>query len=166
MQNLAVRLIKGLFLSLVAFVLVFVANAQDVKVFSVALTGDSIAPQSIDTSATGGAGATLKGNKLKVRGSFSNLTGNLRDYRVDPTDPPNPRITSAVHIHRGSPKENGPFQYALDVNLNGSQRQGAFQGEFDLSSEQLQSLLNGQLYIDIHTTTFRGGELRGVFRPS
>jgi hypothetical protein len=166
MQNLTAKLIRVVLLSLVAFVLVFVANAQDVKVFSVALTGDSIAPQSIDTPATGGAGATLKGSKLRVKGSFSNLTGNLRDYRVDPSEPPNPRITSAVHIHRGSPKMNGPFQYALGVDMSASQRQGTFQGEFDLSSEQLQALLNGQLYIDIHTTTFRGGELRGTFVPN
>ncbi|HIK38986.1 aminotransferase class I/II-fold pyridoxal phosphate-dependent enzyme, partial [Thermoleptolyngbya sp. M55_K2018_002] len=98
------------------------------------------------------------------RGDFRNLAGPLRDYTVDPTDPPNPNITSAVHIHRGEPTANGPFQYALTVTMRGD-RDGRFAGEYTLTPEQRQALESGNLYLDIHTTRNRAGELRGVLRP-
>jgi hypothetical protein len=116
--------------------------------------------------AYGTGGAALVGNTLIVRGDFTNLTSPLRDYATDPLDPPNPNITSGVHIHQGEPDVNGPFLYALDVTLRDSEMNGRFMGEYELTSEQLQALQNGTLYMDIHTTSNRAGELRGIFMPS
>ncbi|MBD2078985.1 CHRD domain-containing protein [Leptolyngbya sp. FACHB-17] len=129
------------------------------------LTKDEVMPMASSSSAFGAAGAVLVGDRLIVRGDFSNLSSPLRDYATDPLNPPNPNITSGVHIHRGEPNANGPFQYALQVSPSESGLQGRLMGEYTLTPEQLQALANGKMYVDIHTKQNRGGELRGIFKP-
>jgi len=129
------------------------------------LTKNSVVASTPATSATGVAGAALVGDRLVIRGDFGQLSSALRDYATDPLNPPNPNITSAVHVHRGEPNQNGPFQYALTVTLNDTGMGGRFAGEYTLTAEQLQALSEGKLYVDIHTKQNRAGELRGIFRP-
>ncbi len=128
------------------------------------LTAEGVVPNMPMTDARAVAGAVLVGDRLIVRGDFSSLSSALRDYTSDPVTPPNPNITSAVHIHRGEPGKNGPFQYALTVMLNSSGLGGRLMGEYTLSTEQLQALQAGNLYMDFHTKKNRAGELRGMFR--
>ncbi|NJK60042.1 MAG: CHRD domain-containing protein [Oscillatoriales cyanobacterium SM2_1_8] len=132
--------------------------------FSARLMGDAVIPVPAMTPASGAVGAVLNGNRLVVRGAFRRLTAPLRDYATDPLNPPNPNITSAIHIHRGNPQENGPFLYALTVQTATDGLVGTFGGEYTLSSEQVQLLNSGNLYVDVHTRAFRGGELRGVLK--
>jgi len=132
--------------------------------FIAILSGKDIAPNSVSTSANGALGAVLVENRLVVRGSFGNLSSGLRDYATDPSVPPNPNITSGVHIHRGSPTENGPFQHALQVESAKDGLSGSLRGEYTLTPEQLQALNSGGLYVDLHTKTFRAGELRGILK--
>lgn len=141
-------------------------SGQATKRYSVNLSSSRVVPNAPSTKAMGMAEATLKGDRLMVRGRFNQLSSALRDYATDPTNPPNPKITSAVHIHRGEATENGPFQFALTVRMNGMSMGGQFNGEYKLSSEQLQALADGKLYIDIHTQQNRAGELRGYFQPA
>jgi hypothetical protein len=129
------------------------------------LTKTSVVPATPSTSAFGAAGAVLVGDRLIVRGDFSNLTSPLRDYATDPLDPPNPNITSGVHIHQGEPTVNGPFQYALTVTSEANALNGRFMGEYPLTTEQMQALSEGKLYVDLHTKRNRAGELRGIFQP-
>lgn len=133
--------------------------------YAAALNSDEVVPTTPSTSAFAGAGAVLVGNLLIVRGGFSHLSSPLRDYATDPVSPPNPNITSAVHIHRGEPTANGPFQYALNVTTAESKLAGSFAGDYTLTSEQLQALSSGGLYMDMHTTRNRGGELRAILKP-
>ncbi len=128
------------------------------------LTKDAVVPTKPSNAAFGAAGAVLVGDRLVMRGDFSNLSSPLRDYATDPVSPANPNITSAVHIHQGESTKNGPFQYALTVNPNESGMGGRFAGEYTLTSEQQQALSNGMLYVDIHTKENRAGELRGILR--
>jgi hypothetical protein len=130
--------------------------------FIAILTGKDIVPSSVSTSANGSVGAVLVENRLVLRGTFGNLSSGLRDYAADPVSPPNPNITSGVHVHRGVTSENGPFQYALQVTSDKDGLSGSFKGEYTLIPEQLQALNSGNLYIDLHTKTYRAGELRGV----
>ncbi|MGB3790205.1 MAG: CHRD domain-containing protein [Phormidesmis sp.] len=118
-----------------------------------------------NTPARGAVGAVLSGNRLIVRGSFKMLSSDMRNYATDPVNPPNADITSAFHIHQGTPMENGPFQYALNVMLDDDGRSGSAMGEYTLTEEQMQALASNQLYVDIHTTKNRGGELRGTLMP-
>ncbi len=136
------------------------------KQYSVTLSSSAVVPNAPTTSATGMAEAKLKGDRLMVKGRFMTLSSELRDYVADPVNPPNPKITSAVHIHRGAATENGPFQFALTVKLDKMGMGGQFSGEYTLSPEQLQALTEGKLYIDLHTKQNRAGELRGYFRPA
>ena len=129
------------------------------------LSGQNVVPNTPMTEARGVVGAALAGDRLVVRGSFRELSSAMRDYATDPVDPPNPNITSAFHVHRGSPSENGPFQYALEVTMNASGRGGSATGDYTLTPEQLQALQDGLLYIDLHTTRNRAGELRGILMP-
>ncbi len=134
--------------------------------FRVTLSGDTVVPKAVVGAAMGMAEATLMGDRLMVQGSFRGLSSPLRDYATDPATPPNPKVTSAVHIHRGAATENGPFQGALMVMPNNMGMGGTFSGEYTLSSEQQQALQANQLYIDLHTQQNRMGELRGYFRPA
>ncbi|TVQ11889.1 MAG: CHRD domain-containing protein [Leptolyngbya sp. DLM2.Bin27] len=130
------------------------------------LNGQNIVPSAAMTDARGVVGAALAGNRLVVRASFRELTSAPRDYATDPLDPPNPNITSAFHVHQGGPRENGPFQYALEVTLNDIGRGGSATGDYTLTPDQLQALQNGMLYVDLHTARYRGGELRGMLMPA
>ncbi len=137
---------------------------ESMKQYQITLSSQTVVPNAPSTMAMGSAEATLKGDRLTVRGSFSQLSSALRDYAVDPVNPPNPKITSAVHIHRGADTENGPFQFALTVKTNRQTMGGKFSGKYTLSPEQLQALSEGKLYIDLHTQQNRAGELRGAFQ--
>ncbi len=140
--------------------------ARPITTYVAMLSSQNVVPNSPMTEARGVIGAALAGDRLVVRGSFRELTSAMRDYGTDPVDPPNPNITSAFHVHRGSPSENGPFQYALEVTMDDTGRGGSAMGDYTLTPEQLQALQNGMLYVDLHTTRNRGGELRGILMPA
>lgn len=133
--------------------------------FTAVLTSSNIVPKAPATNARGAAGAILVGDRLVVRGDYGNLSSALRDYATDPLNPPNPNITSGIHLHRGEANQNGPFQYALTVTPDQTGLAGRFAGEYTLTGEQLQALSEGKLYVDLHTKKNRAGELRGYFRP-
>lgn len=133
--------------------------------YAAPLINASVTPNAPSASSLGVAEASLMGNRLMVRGAFTGLSSALRDYKTDPVNPPNPKITSAVHIHRGDKTQNGPFQYALKVTLDQTGMGGTFSGDYTLTDEQLQALMDGKLYVDLHTKQNRAGELRGTFQP-
>lgn len=141
-----------------------VSQAIELKRFAAILSGDNVYPSSVETKAYGVLGAALNSNRLIVRGGFFGLSSPLRDYAADPVSPPNPKITSGVHIHRGTSNQNGPFQYALEIQIKADGLSGNVKGEYTLTDEQLQALNSGGLYVDIHTKGFRAGELRGILK--
>ncbi len=120
-----------------------------------------------DTDATGDFSASLSGNRLTVTGEFSSLTSDL--FPVGGADSAgNPE--SSVHIHLGNAGENGPIirnltvTSAADTGEDGSPVgtfSGEFEGTFDLSDEQVTSLISDGLYVNLHTQNFQSGELRG-----
>ncbi|WP_017297624.1 CHRD domain-containing protein [Nodosilinea nodulosa] len=140
-------------------------TGEPIVTYVAMLSPKNVVPKSPMTEARGVVGAALAGDRLVVRGSFRELTSALRDYTTDPVNPPNANITSAFHVHQGSPSENGPFQYALEVTMDGTGLGGSAMGDYTLTPEQLQALQSGMLYIDLHTTRNRGGELRGILMP-
>ena len=141
-------------------------SSSELKRFVAIMSGDEIVPSAVSTPAIGVVGAVLKDNRLVIRGSFSNLSSPLRDYATDPLSPPNPNITSGVHIHRGAPSANGPFQYALSVEPSKDGLGGSLKGEYMLNEEQLKALNSSGLYVDLHTKSNRAGELRGILKAA
>ncbi|AFZ68747.1 CHRD domain-containing protein [Deinococcus peraridilitoris] len=128
------------------------------------MPGNVLPTPPTNTNAISVATATLQGNRLRVRGSYAGLSGPLRNYATDPVDPPNPRITSAVHIHQmaadPAAMPNGPFLFAMTVMMTNA-NSGTFTGDVTLTDAQRAALMAGNFYMDIHTTTNRAGEVRG-----
>jgi hypothetical protein len=111
-----------------------------------------------NSNATGGARLTLMGNELTVTGEFEDLTSELRDLEEKPGDP-------GVHIHPGAEGEENSYLYGLEVKLHQDGRSGTFFGTFQLSDEEVALLVDGKLYIDVHTVEHDPGELRDQIRP-
>ena len=125
--------------------------------YSAQLSGIQQTP-SILTTATGSITAELIGNTLIISGSFNGLQGELA------TD-----LAGGTHVHSGLAGENGGIELLLTVDLGADLRSGIFNAEdntFMLTNEQLQLLQNRGLYVNIHSTAFLSGELRGQLLPA
>ncbi len=110
-----------------------------------------------DTASTGSFAASLSGNRLTVTGSYSDLTSPLQPVGgADGAGNPE----SAVHIHMGVLGANGPIFRNLTVADKGDGT-GAFSGTFDLSDEEVETLVTDGLYVNLHTENNPSGELRG-----
>ena len=112
-----------------------------------------------DSPATGSFAVSLSGNRLSVSGRFSNLTSALMPVGgADSVGNPE----SAIHIHVGAVGANGPILRNLMVEADSDDpTAGEFEGEFELSDEQVATLINDGLYVNLHTMSFPAGELRG-----
>jgi subtilisin family serine protease len=62
---------------------------------------------------------------------------------------------TAAHIHSGAAGTNGPVEVPLDHTVN------PMIGSATLTDAQQGMLVNGLLYVNIHTAAFPGGEIRG-----
>ena len=92
-------------------------------------------------------------NRLYVTGGFSNLVG---DFDVT--------LAGGSHIHDSDARGNGGIVLLLDANLDADLRGGTYgpmTNNFEISDGLRDSLLNGQLYVNLHSTVYQGGELRG-----
>ena len=79
---------------------------------------------------------------MTIHGVFSGLTG--------------PAV--AAHFHVGRPGVNGPVVLALnDLLVQGNR----LVGTKPLSATLLRQILAGQIYLNVHTAAFPGGEIRG-----
>jgi hypothetical protein len=126
-------------------------------VFSASLSGHNEALP-IATMASGTINAAINGNELTVSGFFDNLSS-----KVDVN------IVGGAHLHAGYAGENGPVLYPLTIEFDQDSLGGAFIAEdnvFELSDEELELLQGRQVYVNIHTLNFGGGELRGQLTPS
>ena len=116
------------------------------------LSGANVVPSNT-SSATGTALATLDGNRLKITGTFGNLSSDLVE-----TD------GAKAHVREAAAGSNGPDVFELNVDSN-DQRSGTFEGSFDLTDAE-ESVYNGGLYyVVIYSSQFPDGELRGQLNP-
>jgi hypothetical protein len=113
----------------------------------------------IATRATGSVSAMLDGNMLTVSGHFRGIQSG-----VDTT------IVGGAHLHLGMAGQNGPVAFPLNINFdNAALTAGSFlaaENTFMLSNEQIMALMNRGIYVNIHSITFGGGELRGQILPA
>lgn len=73
---------------------------------------------------------------------------------------------TGAHIHNGMIGENGGVDISLTDNIMGNRIWGMATGS-TLTNDVIWRLLNGMSYINVHTTAFAGGEIRGqVFRTA
>ena len=105
-------------------------------------------------------------NVLSFDFSFEGLTGGLAD------------IASGIHLHLGQPgldpfNETGGIVFNLNapdenvtlttpnIGFGEAFTAGRVTGEAQLTDAQESNLLDGQIYLNIHSGGFAGGELRG-----
>lgn len=65
---------------------------------------------------------------------------------------------TAAHVHQGQPGVSGPILFSLDQAGAGS---GIWSGAADLNATQVQAVLQGSYYLDLHTAAAPQGLLRG-----
>ena len=120
------------------------ATAQSDETFNARLT---MMPIEVATRAnvtgSGSGSALLDGRRLLVSGSFSGLRGPATAARL--------HVGPALGI-RGAPI----FELSVE-----SATAGSFSGEVELTGEQVESLNQGRLYIQIHSETAPEGNLWG-----
>lgn len=107
--------------------------------FKASLSGKNEVP----TNATAGTGSVTASydtdsKKLTWKGSYSGLTG------------------PATHFHGPAP-EGKNAGVMVPISPNGP----SFEGSATLNDAQAKALMDGDMYVNIHTAANKGGEIRG-----
>lgn len=146
---LPLRPLRSLWLLLLALALPLGLTAQ--TTFTAELSGANEVLPNL-SSAEGTLTGTLTGTSLEVTGSFSGLAG---DY-------------SASHLHLGFAGQNGGVAFTLNPTVDGDNRGGTYEAAnntFTLTQGQIDTLNARQVYVNIHSAAWPGGELRGQMVP-
>lgn len=115
--------------------------------FQARLSGANERPNPVATSGTGSAKLSLVGNELSYDIVYSGLSSPA----------------NAAHIH--GPAGTNEFAAVLVGLGTPSGLAGNLSGRLTLTQDQLNHLLNGQTYVNIHTVNNGGGEIRGQVVP-
>jgi hypothetical protein len=112
--------------------------------FKAALSGKSEVPPNA-TAGTGSVTVTYDSDskKLTWKGSYSGLTGPA----------------TAAHFHGPAP-EGKNAGVMVPINPNGP----SFEGSATLNDAQAKALMDGDMYVNVHTADNKGGELRGQLK--
>ena len=72
-------------------------------------------------------------------------------------------MKGGAHIHQGASDANGGIVFELTAS---GTRDGTFSGTFQLDDTQVQSLKDGQLYVQLHSEDHKSGVLRGQLQST
>ena len=125
--------------------------------YTATLSGTQENPVAL-TTAYGTVNATLNGNTLTVSGSFAGLTSNF-----------DANVAGGAHIHKAITGRNGGVELLLTTTVDADLRGGTYEATnntFTLDAVQLAAIQARELYINIHSVDFPGGELRGQILPN
>lgn len=150
-----------------ALALYLATPSHAATVFTASLTGEQEVPP-VDTPATGAATLTLNDARDALAFDLSVIGIALTDFQ-------------GGHIHRAPAGENGPivvgFQGPIndldgDTTITGgdagftlSAVWDGIEGEATTLGDEVDALLAGGLYFNIHSTTVPSGEVRGQIAP-
>ena len=118
-----------------------VASAADVKVM---LSGSQEVP-AVTTSASG-SGTITVGDDMSISGSVT--TAGV--------------VGTAAHIHLGAAGKNGPV--AIPLTKSGDNGWAVPAGT-KLTDAQFAAFKAGNLYVNVHSASNKGGEIRGQITP-
>lgn len=109
------------------------------------------------SGASGSAAGVLRADDtLTVSGSFAGLESMLQD--VGDAGP--------AHVHEAPVESNGPVVFPLDVAADEARTSGRFGVTTDVSAAQIETLLAGGMYVNVHTAGYAAGEVRGQLFPT
>jgi hypothetical protein len=167
--------------SAIAFSCIFLCTAATAgTIFTANLTGDQEVPP-VETNASGTAIFELSDDQSTL--SYSIETFGLDIGSIKTEEDQGDDIVGA-HIHIAPAGENGPIVFGIFrpqhdkndrlITINGESGLIKFEGVWDAAdvandaaplADHLDDLFAGNLYINIHTTEFPGGEIRGQIIP-
>ena len=77
------------------------------------------------------------------------------------------RNITAAHFHIGSVNENGPIVKTIPINVCTGDATGSWTASDSepLTPQLVERLQTGGLYVNVHTTLYPGGEIRGQILP-
>ena len=129
---------------LFTFFLTFASLSVSAQAISVSLSGAQEVP-AVTTAASGSGTITIASDQ-SVRGSITTMG-------VEAT---------MAHIHMAAPGQNGPVIVPMTKTADNvwSIPAGA-----KLTEAQYQSFKDGNLYINVHSASHKGGEIRGQLKP-
>lgn len=116
-------------------------------VLQVTLNGASERPDPVTTDAMGRGFIGFIGSHLSVGVRYGGLTG--------------PAIAAHIHGPATTEEANGVLLNLAPLAVGGLQAAGWFQGGFTLNNANVSSVADALTYVNIHTDTHGGGEIRG-----
>jgi len=122
------------------------------KDYAAYLTGENQMP-SVFTQAYGVLFFEEENDSLTVWGGFEGITSG-----VDTT------VGGGMHIHAGLAGQNGGVLFPISVDFNEDRTSGQvlpLKNQFALTEEQEEILENHGMYVNVHSTDFKSGEIRG-----
>jgi hypothetical protein len=121
--------------------------------FFASLSGSAEIP-SANTNAGGAVVVELTtDDSLVVTGTFAELQGDF-----------DASVAGGSHLHAGHSGTNGMVDILINAEVEANFKAGAYlakDNKFAVDASQIETLLNRGYYVNIHTTTFGAGELRG-----
>jgi len=121
--------------------------------FFASLSGSAEIP-SANTNAGGAVVVELTtDDSLVVTGTFAELQGDF-----------DASVAGGSHLHAGHSGTNGMVDILINAEVEANLKAGAYlakDNKFAVDASQIETLLNRGYYVNIHTTTFGAGELRG-----
>lgn len=120
-------------------------------IYKAALSGEAERPNPVDTGAKGFATFSLVGKELAFNMHYAGLGGPA----------------TLAHIHGAAPSFGtaGVMVDLAPFAVGGFGSSGAIVGKVALTQDQLNAVVDGLAYVNIHTTANGGGEVRGQILP-
>jgi hypothetical protein len=120
-------------------------------VFMADLSGENERPDEVDTAGQGSGIFMLAGNQLTFDMEYHDLSG----------------IATLAHIHGPADEDTATGVLVNLAPFNGGAfgTNGTLNGSVTLTDEQRALLLEGRTYVNIHTPSSPGGEIRGQIIP-
>lgn len=125
--------------------------------FFAPLSGSSEEPMPVNTPANGMLALEMIDSTAVAIGSFNELQSDL-----------DVSIAGGVHIHEGLPGQSGGVIHVIDSDFQGDNQNGVFEADSNMitfSGMGVDSLRNGQFYVNVHSLDVGTGEIRGTLLP-
>lgn len=126
------------------------------RTFDGLLLGGNEVP-SVVTAASGTTTGVLRTDgTVTVSGSFSGLESTLFDVGA----------VGPAHVHEAVAGINGGVAFMLDVAADAAMTAGRFGASTTFTADEVDELLMGGYYVNVHTQVNQGGEIRGQLFPT
>lgn len=119
-------------------------SAQQTREIALKLSGEAEVPP-VKTSASG-IGTIIIGPERAISGMIT--TNGMK--------------ATMAHIHEGAEGSNGPIAIPLARDAQGN---WSIPDRTRLTEKQYEALMAGRLYVNVHSETFPGGEVRAQLKP-